>query len=67
MSVGNLYFVTCLRLMVIAPSGAGMNPGIGGAGIDACGLIGGGAGIFIGGGGGHGGGFGGSTAALTSF
>lgn len=62
MSVGSLYFVTCLRLIVIAPSGAGIRPGIGGGGIAVCGFMnGGGTGMFIGGGGGHGGGFGGST------
>lgn len=66
LSVGSLYFVTCLRLIVIAPSGAGMKPGIGGGGIDAFDdFIGGGGGIFIGGGGGHGGGFGGSTGLCS--
>lgn len=49
--------------MVMAPSGAGMEPGIGGAGGINDAFIGGagGAGIFIGGGGGQGGGFGGSA------
>lgn len=50
--------------MVIAPSGAGIKPGIkpGGGGIVDDDFIGGGGGIFIdGGGGGQGGGFGAST------
>lgn len=49
----------------MAPSGAGIEPGIGGAGGMNGAFIGGGgaggAGIFIGGGGGQGGGFGGSA------
>lgn len=71
--------VTCLRLMVMAPSGAGMKPGTGGGGTnvpnDLLALfafgIGGGGGQDIGGGGGHGGGGGlgaatGSTIGLAS-
>lgn len=50
----------------MAPSGAGIKPGIGGAGGVGYFIFifigGGGIGIFIGGGGGHGGGFGGSGA-----
>lgn len=59
----------------MAPSGAGIKPGIGGAGGVECLFIGGGIGILdmdmgMGGGGGggiHGGGFGGSGAFTSGF
>lgn len=52
----------------MAPSGAGIKPGIGGAGGVGCFMLinGGGGGIFIGGGGGHGGGLGGSGAFTSA-
>lgn len=59
-----MYFVTCFRLIVIAPSGAGIKPGIGGAGGPNCLLFIGGGGMGIGGGGGIGSGTG--SGALTS-
>lgn len=76
--MGNLNLVTCLRLMVMAPSGAAIKPGTGGGGTNvlngelilfAFGI--GGGGGHIGGGGGHGGGGGlgaatGSTIGLAS-
>lgn len=75
--VGSLYLVTCLRLMVIAPSGAGAKPSGGGPGMlgpkpgPALPIGGGGGGMLVlmedggGGGGGHGGGFGASTGLAS--